>query len=321
VPSDAPFQLKPSFGKGWGVFATRKIKRGGVILREKPLFTIRKSVEEITETDLWMAILQLEPHEEEQFLLLRENENTFSPFLHIGHAFHEDSWLVSENPQIPGPCLLHSLFNHSCIPNSKVPGSHSGEVVTSLAIRDIALGEELTFSYYAELTGMTRQERHKELEFICDCKACQPGSLFQRLSDMRRTLIRGLNFLTTGLDPIGQRLQSAYPIIFDPKLRKEAEGFRIPLSARLIYELLTMYLLEEERLMDDFVVERFNPAILHISTLFKTESNARIARLAVAQETWLEKLCVAFGLYGRRDAADHLSAMALRRKHGLSVNP
>jgi SET domain-containing protein len=319
VPSEAPFQLKPSPGKGWGVFATRKIKQGEVILTERPLFTIRQSIEKITEKDLLMAALQLEPHEKEQFLLLRDNGNASSPFLSMGHAFHENSWLVSENPQIRGLCLLHSRFNHSCIPNSKVP-LHSGEMVTSFATRDIAPGEELTICYYAELKGMTRQERHKDLEFICDCKACQPGSLFQQLSDMRRTLIRGLNFLTIGVDPIGDRLESS-PIIFNQKLRKEVQEFGIPLSVKLIYELLTMYLLEEEGLMDAFVVERCNPAILHTSTLFKTESNARIARLAVAQETWLEKLRVALRLDGREDAGDRLSVMALRRQHGLSVNP
>jgi hypothetical protein len=135
---------------------------------------------------------------------------------------------------------------------------------------------------------------------------------------MRRTLIRGLSFLTIGVDPIGDRLESASPIIFNSKLRKEAQEFGIPLSVKLIYELLTMYLMEEEGLMDDFVAERCNPAILRTSTLFKTESNARIARLAVAQETWLEKLRVALRLDGLEDAGDRLS---IRQQHGLYVNP
>jgi hypothetical protein len=59
----------------------------------------------------------------------------------------------------------------------------------------------------------------------------QPHWLLQ-LDDMRRTLIRGLNFIVTGTDPIGQRLKSTSPI-FDPELRKDAE-FYIPLSARFI---------------------------------------------------------------------------------------
>ncbi|KAN0069168.1 hypothetical protein V8E54_012797 [Elaphomyces granulatus] len=61
-------------------------------------------------------------------------------------------------------------------------------------------------------TGIGIVERLHKLEIICDCKACIPGSLFQQLGDMRRTLIRGLNFLPAGADPIGQRLKSTSPI-------------------------------------------------------------------------------------------------------------
>jgi hypothetical protein len=125
---------------------------------------------------------------------------------------------------------------------------------------------------------MTRDERHKDLEFICDCKACLPG-LFQKLSDMQRTLIRGLNFFLTGTDPIGARLKSTSPIIFDPELRKEAEEFYTPLSARFLYNVLMMYLLEVEGLMDHFVFEGCNPTILKLSTLFRTESNDKIAMI------------------------------------------
>ena len=316
MPPNAPFELKPSPGKGWGVFATRKIEQGDVILRERPLFTIQKSAEEVTEEDLWMAFLQLKPDEGKQFQLLRDNGNASSPFSRMTHAFAENSWLISGNPQIHGLYLLHSRFNHSCIPNSKVP-SHSGEI-TSFAVRDIAPGEEITFCYYTELKCMTMDERHKDLEFVCNCKACLPGSAFQQLSDMRRTLMRGLNFFQTGTDPIGERLKSTSPII--PELRKEAEEFYTPLSARFIYNVLNLYLMEEEGLMDDFVFERCNPAVLKLSTLFRTESNDKIARLAVAQETWLEKLFVAFRLYGRADAADHLSAIGMRMSHGLPIS-
>jgi hypothetical protein len=166
----------------------------------------------------------------------------------------------------------------------------------------------------------TRHDR-QALRFVCDCKACLTGTPFQQLSDMRRTLIRGLQYLTLGVDLNGQRQGSASPIIVDSKLKKAAEDFSIPLSARLIYNLLVVYLLEEEGLLDDFMVERFNPGILQTTALFKTESNARIARLAITQETWLEKFCMAFRLYGRGDVADHAIAVGLRMLYGFSVKP
>lgn len=73
-----------------------------------------------------------------------------------------------------------------------------------------------------------------------------------------------------------------------------------------------MYLLEEEGLLDDFMIKRMNSEIQHTTSWFKTESNAVIARLAIAQESWLRKFCVASRLWGREDAADHTIALALR---------
>ena len=73
-------------------------------------------------------------------------------------------------------------------------------------------------------------------------------------------------------------MDSASPIIVDSKLKKTVEDFIIPLSTRLIYNLLVMSLLEEEGLLDDFMVARFNPGILQTTALFQTGSNARIAR-------------------------------------------
>jgi hypothetical protein len=46
--------------------------------------------------------------------------------------------------------------------------------------------------------------------------------------------------------------------------------------------------------------------------MFGTERNARLAKRAMAQETWLGKLSVAFQLYGRADATDAVLAEFLR---------
>ena len=64
-----------------GYFTTRKIERGAVILREKPVFTIRKSHEEITDKDVWTAFQQLAPSEKEQFQCLRDKAS--KPFTHM----------------------------------------------------------------------------------------------------------------------------------------------------------------------------------------------------------------------------------------------
>ncbi|KFY19513.1 hypothetical protein V491_04395 [Pseudogymnoascus sp. VKM F-3775] len=130
---------------------------------------------------------------------------------------------------------------------------------------------------------------------------------------MRRRLMRGLHYLTHGEDVI----PDAMPIITDAVARRAAEDFNTPLSARFIYTLLIMKLLEEEGLMEHFLVARMAPGIERTADMFATESNSRVARLAMAQETWLGKLRVASRLYGKGDGNDAMVAAGLRVLHGL----
>ena len=138
------------------------------------------------------------------------------------------------------------------------------EIITSFVTRDIVAGEEITFCYNTDFECRTILDSHQALCFVYNCKACLTGTPFQQFSDIRRTLIRGLKYLTLGVDLMGHGQGPVSPIIVDSKLKKIAEDFSIPLSARLVYNLLVMYLLEEEGLLDDFKVERLNPGILQI---------------------------------------------------------
>ncbi|KAK0110171.1 hypothetical protein ONS95_002822 [Cadophora gregata] len=243
VPSDAPFELKPSPGKGLGVFATRRISEGAMVLKEKPLFIIWKPHEEIREEDIRTAFQQLAPTQKGQFLCLRGNAS--KPFKNMSRVLAEKSFALSnsvndqrKDSPSHGMFLLHSRFNHSCIPNSKIPTSDeaSQETLTSFATRNIVAGEEITLCYNTDFEMRTRLDRRQELRFVCDCKACLPGTLFQRLSDIRRSLIRGLQYLTLGKDLDGRRQDSdASPIIFHGGLKRAAEEFKIPLSDRFVF--------------------------------------------------------------------------------------
>jgi SET domain-containing protein len=122
-----------------------------MILREKPLSVIRKSHEEITEEDAWTTFQRLVASEKLQFLRLSDNASKL--FTYMTQACPENSFAISNSigpqfndPPIHGLFLLHSCFNHSCIPNSKVPIT-SKEILASFAIRDIVAGEEITFCY------------------------------------------------------------------------------------------------------------------------------------------------------------------------------
>ncbi|KAK1753168.1 hypothetical protein QBC47DRAFT_387916 [Echria macrotheca] len=326
IPTNAPFELKPSPGRGWGAFATRRIERGALILSEEPLFTIRKPHAEITNEVLLRALQKLPASRKRMFFLLRDNAS--GAFQSLKHAFAENSFNMASEDHTTGrqlDCLhglflLHSRFNHSCSPNSKVPVTVTGGEIThlqSFATRDIAPGEEIAFSYAADFGCRTREERHRELRFVCNCDACQPGTPFQELSDMRRRLVRGLQYLQTGVDLDGRRQDAPdRPLIADPQLKRAAETFRIPLSSRFIYGLLVMSLLEQEGLLDDFLAERLSRNVWVPFAAFETESNVQVAKLAMAQQDWLGRLCVAFQLYGRADAADQALATLFQSLSG-----
>ena len=209
------------------------------------------------------------------------------------------------------PGLLHSRFNHSCIPNSKVPITGEGSIV-SFATKTINVGEEIIVSYNPDLTFKTRRERHEALKYVCECKACQVYTPFQQVSDMRRRLLRGLQYLTIGKDLNGATQTSSPPIIVDAILKKSAESCSISLSARFIHTLLITCLLEAKGLLDDIMFNRRTSAILQKAELFQTESNSVIVRQVMEQETWLEKFGVASQLYGREAVADLAVAQQLR---------
>jgi hypothetical protein len=110
-------------------------------------------------------------------------------------------------------------------------------------------------------------------------------------------------------------------IIADAELKHAAESRRILISSRWVYALLKVFLLEEEGLLDDLMMQRLGPDIEVPMALFETKENVAVAKLAMAQGTWRGRLEVAFRLYGRRDARDEFLAGVLglpRQRFGSS---
>ncbi|OQE22718.1 hypothetical protein PENFLA_c012G06889 [Penicillium flavigenum] len=137
------------------------------------------------------------------------------------------------------------------------------------ATKDIEAGEEIYFCYDPDLNTKTKYERHQFL----------------------------------GLDGKVQISQS--PLIVDPKAKAAAEARNIPLASRMVLHLLTVVLLEEERLLDDWAV-KIEPGVAKPVALFLSEYNHEIAELALAQDAWLKKLQVAFELYERANLVDEV---------------
>ena len=268
----------------------------------------------IEERDVFAAYCALSKKEKAQFLTVRDNGDGIFPTME--RAFAENSFTIPAQPGMAhGFFLLHSRFNHSCFPNCKIPDDvQPDDSVISYATRDIEAGAEIVFCYESDFDYRTRDDRHRILRFECTCRACDKTSDIHVLSEMRRILMRGLDYLNTGRD-IDQSLhgsRTTRPIIGDAGLRKTAETYSISLSSRFIYNLLMMALCEQEGLLDEFVEKRMLPGIAQLAQLFRTESNRDMVTKALKQNNWTERFVVSSYIWGSHDAVDAAFAQHYR---------
>lgn len=307
IPKDAPIELKPSPGKGWGAFATRNIEEGSMILAERPLFVIRKNPSQFTFADFTSAIQALTAAEKHVLgIFVFPGAELLHPIT-VEPAFAENSFNIGSNTSpARGFYVLHSRFNHSCLPNCKIPDTIENDTIASFATRPIDAGEEILFCYETDFEARTALDRRRILQFACNCKACCPGTLFQKCSDLRRRLVRGLNYLIHGVDIDGKKEIHGRPLIVDRRLKQAAEHREQPLSSLFIYYSLTMALLESEGLLDQFKLDSLMPCIQRLANWFQTPSNASIAFHTMEQPTAAERLFFAVGLFGKLDPFDNV---------------
>jgi hypothetical protein len=321
IPPKAGFELRPAPGKGWGAFATRSIACGTPIFTEEPLFVFLKLLQNITGADVFMAIQQVPPSNKAilNTCISSVRDNASAPFTSMTKLLEDNSRHVKRSAGT-GFFPLVSRLNHSCVPNCEVMDVEAGmpatddAAVTCYAAKDIANGQELTMCYTSYLQCMAKIDRHRALRFICICKVCTADTLSQQLSDMRRTLMRGLYYLPHGQDISGQKLASGTALIFDPKLKKTAEEGNIKLGNTLVYNLLTTVLLDQEGLLNPFMMMGLGPMIMKVVGSFKNKRNAKLARLALEQRTRWAEFCVAPRLWERSDAGDDEFARLMREK-------
>ena len=210
LPPDAPFEIRPSAGKGLGAFATRDIEAASRVLLEEPLMVICKPDYEISDVDVETAFSRLNPGERSQFLSMGVSENR--SFVSTFDTFMRNKFEVrrapNEKPDGQGMYLLCPRINHSCVPNAAVmysPPRRSTYAHAVYALKPIAQGEEITINYNPNSYYHTYEMRHRAgtWDFTCDCPACNVSDPFHYVSDMRRILLRGLFYLMNGVDVAG----------------------------------------------------------------------------------------------------------------------
>ncbi|KAF7315058.1 SET domain-containing protein [Mycena indigotica] len=196
------FRLGESPEKGLGLFATRAITQGEVLLDRRPLLVSSMSQRPLTTKALEAMIAKISltgqppnPHkilsssmetivgrmrpENRAAYMALANSTPDSPVLGIFDT-NGAGIVDAELNDNGGPtctysavCDIISRMNHSCCPNTSRVFDKNSFSIRLYAARNIAKSEELTFPYVDLLSCKAdRQENLDEYGFVCTCHAC-----------------------------------------------------------------------------------------------------------------------------------------------------
>lgn len=190
------YEVKTSFGKGQGVFATLHIQPGDIIMRDEARMRIPDYVNGVSARQIQEALATLSPTHRVEFLQLSEGtkESTFN-FVNIYRANSFGSGASGTDAIV---CLKVSRVNHACIPNSELDMQNESDCKL-FATREIKKGEEVLVNYCGSGTKARRQELlQNHYGFLCQCVTCSLTGEALELSDTRRNLYNALLQLING---------------------------------------------------------------------------------------------------------------------------
>ncbi|PSN70819.1 SET domain-containing protein [Corynespora cassiicola Philippines] len=191
IGSPEVFTVGSSPGKGLGVFATRTLEPGDVILREAPVFRITPPE---FRDGIGYSLHEMGALIRKEFNLLSESAK--SEVLAL-HAYTNEAEKKALDGLVPifrsnayntgteiGLFPKIARINHSCRPSASYSWSEKLGKRVVYANRRIEEGEEIFVSYIPLLrTYEERQKRLDQYGFKCSCEACTHG---RKESDRRR---------------------------------------------------------------------------------------------------------------------------------------
>jgi len=201
------YELKSIDGKGLGAIAKKNVKRGTLILEEKPQIFDDGSDEGKPEwiKSVWESFKRMRKLDQEEYLKLstdierdtglspqdfqisvtvqqmygNESLPTLGKIMKTLSIFKSNFWGGCETGD-KNRCVMirSSSFNHSCQPNVRM-WQLPNEQMICRAIKKIKAGEELTFSYAPTIPfGLKNREFRQKfikerLNMICICDFCK----------------------------------------------------------------------------------------------------------------------------------------------------
>ena len=198
-PSCPPFVIRESPGKGRGLFATRKIKEGQIILDEYPLFIFWQGMSFFEFGTSHYP--NIDEETKEKILKLYCSDPT--PCVEVIKIFRI---LCSNGSKVCGDGSVYSnttelalydniaLLNHSCVPNAScswVNGDFKRHQVRAIMTiekeEEILIGYENKFEFVYSSREDRRQHLLKTGGFLCSCSECsKEGEDLEDNERMRR---------------------------------------------------------------------------------------------------------------------------------------
>lgn len=185
------FEIKPT-KNGLGMIASRNIKRGELILAEKPLIKIKQNVPKLQlSIHIEDQVSKLNYQDKEKIFELHDNQ---IPKSLVG-IFKTNGYMLGKKSLFCGLFYTMARMNHSCLPNATHHWVESENLQKVFALKDISLGEEIYTSYinlYEDTLGRKRILK-KSFNFDCTCELCVKESSDMEKSDERRKKLKDLN--------------------------------------------------------------------------------------------------------------------------------
>ncbi|KAK5728681.1 hypothetical protein LTR15_001820 [Elasticomyces elasticus] len=224
------FEIRAVGNRGVGVFATRTIPAGTLIVKEKPIITFSKNSFKITGEEVELGYADLSASSKSRFDALRtiidmpnrSHDKVFStPEIDLTNPRVLNRLRVNSNAcSDDGGCGVYDTtcrFNHACKPNATRLGT-GRKSMECWSISKIQAGQEITVCYHDAVFSLTATERQQEMplwgyRWKCECDLCTGPADELRVSDMRRKLIRHLHILFNGADlPVIHNKLSAHAV-------------------------------------------------------------------------------------------------------------
>ncbi|OSX60691.1 hypothetical protein POSPLADRAFT_1147545 [Postia placenta MAD-698-R-SB12] len=218
-PEVRPFSIRTTTDRGLGMFATRSIKPGELLVSERPIVVahlglFKSDANKHGDVEFLQAALDsLSGRQREAFMGLEETsvEELRSDPLSARLNVNGFSAGFAHFPELRGTGAMYiacfktlSRANHDCTPNAHFHFSENTCCGRLVAMHDIEEGEEITVRYVDSLAP--REERQSLLRgrynFVCTCRTCSLPRHESLKSDTRRKVLTSLlNRMSTAQGP------------------------------------------------------------------------------------------------------------------------